>query len=167
MAPCNGCTTDAAEACVHVALHQGPLPGALNVVAPDVASREQLLRAALAEEELPAIHPGGSSVSCRPTFFRFGLPIPGTKPRKVGQATSGREYPRPVEDAGCSVGPGIVQGRPCERQSCDGARLQGFPVGQLEGWRNVGPRRDGRSRHGFSHNGHVPPFLDTCLDEEA
>ena len=32
---------------------------------------------------------------------------------------------------------------------------------------SAGPKRMGVIRMDFSHNGHVPPFLERCLDEEA
>ena len=163
---------DAAEACVHVALHQGPLPGALNVVAPDVASREQLLRAALAEEELPAIHPGGvqrvvSSHLLQDLGFQFRVPNPewwvkqhpGVNTHGQWEGPHGllhwtRHRPRA----------GRVKGRAVMVHGYKGFREWGNWKGLAERWAKEGWEV---TRMDFSHNGHVPPFLDTCLDEEA
>ena len=50
---------DAANACVHVVTHDGPVASAYNVVAPDVCSRRAMLEAAWPQEACPVMEAGG------------------------------------------------------------------------------------------------------------
>lgn len=163
---------DAAEACVHVVLHQGALPQALNVVAPEVASRKQLLLAGLGEEALPRIESGGirrrvCSDRLQDLGFKFRFPSPEAwVDRQPGINTHGSwqgphgslhwTQHRPV------LGP--VKGRALMVHGYKGFREWGNWKGVAERWAQEGWEV---TRMDFSHNGHLPPFLETCLDEEA
>ncbi len=163
---------DAAAACVHVALHQGPCPQALNVVAPAVASRKDLLSAGLTEEERPAMQAGGvrrtvSSQRLEDLGFTFREPDPKAWVlHQPGITRHGKwEGPhgllhwtqhRPIA--------GPLKGRALMVHGYKGFREWGNWKGVAERWAKEGWEVN---RMDFSHNGHVPPFLDTCLDEQA
>ena len=163
---------DAAAACVHVALYQGTLPDAINVVAPVVASRSALLSASLSEKERPVIQTGGvkRSVSSQRLLdlgFTFQTSDPeawvlrqaGTNVHGVWQGPHGLLHwtqHRPVV--------GRLKGRALMVHGYKGFREWGNWKGVAERWAKEGWEV---TRMDFSHNGHVPPFLEVCLDEHA
>ena len=163
---------DAAAACVHVTLHQGPLPDAINVVAPVVASRKALLFAGLSEQERPVIQAGGvkrlvSSQRLLDLGFTFQAPDPeawvlcqaGVHAHGRWQGPHGTLHwtqHRPKV--------GRLKGRALMVHGYKGFREWGNWKGVAERWAQEGWEV---TRMDFSHNGHVPPFLETCLDEEA
>ena len=163
---------DAAAACVHVALQQGPLPDALNVVAPVVASRKALLFAGLSEKERPVTQAGGvkrfvSSQRLLDLGFTFQTPDPeawvlcqaGVNVHGRWQGPHGLLHwtqHRPKS--------GRLKGKALMVHGYKGFREWGNWKGVAERWAKEGWEV---TRMDFSHNGHVPPFLEACLDKEA
>lgn len=163
---------DAAAACVHVALHQGPLPDALNVVAPDVASRKQLLFAGLSEQERPVIQAGGvkrfvSSQRLMDLGFSFQNPNPQAWVLRQAGANAHGSWHGPhglLHWTQHRPKAGPLKGRALMVHGYKGFREWGNWKGVAERWAQEGWEV---TRMDFSHNGHLPPFLETCLDEEA
>lgn len=163
---------DAADACILVCTHEGPLPGALNVVAPLVATRRELIQSSLPASSWPEWGQGGvertvSSEALTALGMRWHVPCP--KSWVLQQAG--------VTQTGCWEGP---HGRlPWTRHSATGSSRQGVALmvhgykgfRQWGNWKGLAERwaQEGWDvvRMDFSHNGHVPPFEDDCLDEEA
>ena len=163
---------DAALACVHALTHRGTLPVALNVVAPHVASRRALIETSLVPSQWPNMKPGGcqrtvSSKALEGLGFEWSVPSPE---RWVATVPSPAEH-------GCWEGPhGRLQWtrHRSRRETSRGRALmvhgyKGFK--EWGNWKGVAERwaREGWDvwRMDFSHNGHVLPFLEDCVDTEA
>ena len=162
---------DAAAACVFTALHEGPLPDALNVVAPEVRTRRELLHAAFPANLSVDITPGGvqrkvSSQALTALGFSFQVKDPlrwvqtwgAVTDEGVGEGPHGplnwTRHPARRTAKGCAL---MVHGY-------KGFRHWGLWRGLAERWAEEGwdvYRMD------FSHNGHVAPFTEDCLDEAA
>ena len=163
---------DAAEACVHVALHQGLLPDALNVVAPEVASRKALLFAGLSEKEHPVIQAGGMkrSVSSQRLLnlgFTFKTPDPEEWVLHQAGVNAHGKWQGPhglIHWTQHRPKMGRLKGRALMVHGYKGFREWGNWKGVAERWAQDGWEV---TRMDFSHNGHVPPFLEACIDDEA
>ena len=163
---------DAAAACVHVALQQGSLPQALNVVAPVVASRKAMLCAGLSPEECPVIKGGGvrrfvSSKRLMDLGFTFQVPDPEAWVRHQSGIQAIGKWHGPhglIHWTQHRPKVGRLRGRALMVHGYKGFREWGNWKGVAERWAKEGWEV---TRVDFSHNGHVPPFLETCLDEEA
>jgi len=163
---------DAANACVLACLHEGDLPAALNVVAPEVATRREWMQAAFREEDLPPLGSGGCQRHVRSdALTRLGMQwqVPDPISWVVRQAG--------IEEDGVWSGPHgaihwsrhkprgrEVAGRVLMVHGYKGFRRWGNWGGIAEAWSQMGWEV---IRMDFSHNGHLPPFVEDCLDEEA
>ena len=163
---------DAARASVHALRHPGTLPLALNVVAPQVASRRTLVEAALVSSQRPGMLPGGgqrtvSSGALENLGFKWEVPSPADWVAAV---------PGPTEHGSWDGPHGQLHWtrHPARREVCRGRALmvhgyKGFK--EWGNWKGVAEQwaREGWDvwRMDFSHNGHVWPFLEECLDTEA
>ena len=163
---------DAAEACVWACLHEGELPTALNVVAPEVATRRELLGAAFRQEDLPKMVEGGIRRRVNAdALTRLGHPWQVPNPVAWVAAQAG------IEHVGVWEGPHgaihfsrhkprgkALRGRALMVHGYKGFRAWGNWKGVAEAWSKLGWEV---FRMDFSHNGHLPPFVEDCLDEEA
>ena len=163
---------DAARASVHALRHPGTLPLALNVVAPQVASRRTLVEAALVPSQRPGMLPGGgqrtvSSGALENLGFKWEVPSPADWVAAV---------PGPTEHGSWDGPHGQLHWtrHPARREVCRGRALmvhgyKGFK--EWGNWKGVAEQwaREGWEvwRMDFSHNGHVWPFLEECLDTKA
>lgn len=163
---------DAADACVWACLHQGELPAALNVVAPEVATRRELLEAAFQEEDLPVVVGGGvqrrvNSDALTNLGHRWRVPNPvawvlrqpGIERVGVWDGPHGPVHFSRHEPRGK-----VLRGRALMVHGYKGFRAWGNWKGVAEAWSQMGWEV---FRMDFSHNGHVPPFVEDCLDEQA
>ncbi|MEE2918674.1 MAG: alpha/beta fold hydrolase [Bacteroidota bacterium] len=163
---------DAAAACVMAILCEESLPSALNVVAPEVATRATLLKAGLQTDQCPQMQSGGvhrtvSSQKLRDLGFKFRWPSPeiwvkqqaGINVHGMWQGPHGHLH---WTKHGPTFGP--LKGRALMVHGYKGFREWGNWKGVAERWAQEGWEV---IRMDFSHNGHVPPFLERCLDEEA
>ena len=163
---------DAALACVHALTHRSKLPVALNVVAPEVASRRVLIEAALVPSQRPNMKSGGcqrkvSSKALEKLGFEWGVPNPADWVTAV---------PGPTEH-GAWDGP---HGRlhwtlhRSRRETSQGRALMVYGYKGFKEWGNWKGVAEQWAREGwdvwrmdFSHNGHVFPFLEDCIDTDA
>ena len=163
---------DAAAACVFAVLHPNPLPNALNVVAPCVRTRRELIQEAPQMYDETQIASGGirrkvTSEALSSLGFNWQVPDPKVWVKEQGAVTRQGTWQGPhgalnwtehgshqKKAKGCVL---MVHGY-------KGFRQWGLWRGVAEQWASEGwdvYRMD------FSHNGHVEPFASDCLDEEA
>jgi len=163
---------DAANACVHVVTHDGPLASAYNVVAPDVCSRRAMLEAAWPQEACPVMEAGGVerrvlSDALESTGFNWTHPSPRSwVAAHAGVTTQGHwKGPHGRLHWTCHSLPNVPQkGVALMVHGYKGFREWGNWKGVAERWARLGWTV---YRMDFSHNGHCPPFLEDCVDEEA
>ncbi|MGB1481275.1 MAG: alpha/beta fold hydrolase [Flavobacteriales bacterium] len=164
---------DAARACAWVALKTGHVPEALNVVSPTVSSRREILEASLSTAEMPVLMEGGrrrqvSSERLAGLGFVWSVPDPvDWACRQAGvTATGGWQGPHGQLNwtRHASVVEKEVHGVALMIHGYKGFREWGNWKGVAERW-----AREGWEvwRMDFSHNGHLEPFREDCLDEEA
>ena len=162
---------DAAAACVFVVLHEGNLPEAFNVVAPEVRTRRELLSGAFSSDASVDITPGGlqrkvSSEALIQRGFEFKVPDPLTWVQKWGAVTEEGTWHGPHGALNWTKHPARVVAKGCALMVHG---YKGFRHWGL--WRGVAARWAAQGwnvyRMDFSHNGHVPPFVEDCLDEVA
>ena len=163
---------DAAAACVHVALHPNPGSAAINVVAPHVADRRSLIAAALSSNQWPDMEAGGrhrvvQSSILESLGYRFLVPDPEvwvrSQPALTTQGCWEGPYGR-LHWTRHASGSAVVKGRALMVHGYKGFRDWGNWKGLAQRWAEEGWEV---TRMDFSHNGHVPPFSEDCLDEEA
>ena len=163
---------DAVGACVRTICFARELPQAINVVAPQHATRRMLLEAGFESNRLPAMLDGGVERRVKPDVLD-NLGMTWKEPSPVDWV---RRHPGTTED-GCWHGPhGPLS---WTRHRVVGAHRKGIIL-MVHGYK--GFRRWGNwygvahnlveagwevVRLDFSHNGHLTPFDEDCLDEEA
>ena len=162
---------DAAAACVFIAFCEGPLPGALNVVAPEVRTRRELLSAAFSDNLSVDITPGGvrrkvSSHALTALGFSFQVQDPLLWVEALGAVTDEGVWEGPHGPLNWTKHPSRRPAKGCALMvhGYKGFRQWGLWRGVAERWAEEGwdvYRMD------FSHNGHVAPFSEDCLDEAA
>ena len=162
---------DAAAACVFTALHEGPLPDALNVVAPEVRTRRELLYAAFPANLSVDITPGGvqrkvSSRALNALGFSFQVQDPLPWVQAWGAVTEEGVWEGPQGPLNWTRHPsrGLAKGCVLMVHGYKGFRHWGLWRGLAERWAEEGWEV---YRMDFSHNGHVAPFAEDCLDEDA
>lgn len=164
---------DAARACVFVALRSGHVPEALNVVSPNASSRRELLEASLSPGELPVLVEGGrrrqvSAERLAGLGFDWFVPDPVDWARRQAGATTTGAWQGPHGQLNWTRHASLigenVRGVALMVHGYKGFREWGNWKGVAERW-----AREGWEvwRMDFSHNGHLEPFREDCLDEEA
>ena len=163
---------DAANACVHVVTHDGPLASAYNVVAPDVCSRRAMLEAAWPQEACPVMEAGGVerrvlSDALESTGFSWTHPSPRSwVAAHAGVTTQGHwKGPHGRLHWTCHSLPNVPQ---------KGVALmvhgyKGFREwGNWKGWPNAGRASVGPSTGWISPTTAIAHHsLEDCVDEEA
>lgn len=163
---------DAAAACVLALLHPDDQPVALNVVAPAVRTRRALIEATMTEERRPAIHSGGvsrqvSSNALGSLGFQWQFPDPLTWVMEQGAMVEAGTWEGPHGRLNWSKHPSHtsdILGRLLMVHGYKGFREWGLWRGVAEHWAKEGWEV---FRMDFSHNGHLEPFAEDCLDEVA
>ena len=145
---------DAAAACVFTALCEGPLPGALNVVAPEVRTRRELLSAAFPATLSLDITPGGvqrkvSSHALTALGFSFQVQDPLTWVQSRGTVTDEGVWEGPHGPLNWTRAPGPSNGKGCALM------VHGYKGFRHWGpWRaslSAGRRKDGTCTAWISH----------------
>lgn len=164
---------DAAAACVHVLLHRVQA-SALNVVAPEVRTRRELLVASWPADCVPVMGSGGKlrivkSDALTSHGFKFRHPDPKQWCEDQLGVWRSTSWQGPHGTLHVDVHPAQVLGHQPKVRLLMVHGYKGF-----KSWGNWSGLADAWSRLGwevhrmdFSHNGHVSPFSDDCLDEVA
>ena len=166
---------DAAKACA-TALMATTLGGAtaLNVVAPRVRSRLALLEATFPSDAMPAMEHGGqhrqvSSDKLMRLGFTFEHPdVAAWCKDQLGvwktETWDGPHGPLRVDRHPSKAPHQAVRGRLLMVHGYKGFKSWGNWPGLADRWSRLGWEV---CRMDFSHNGHVPPFDEDCVDEAA
>ncbi len=166
---------DAAKACATVLMAPTLCPGkALNVVAPQVRSRIALLEATFPSDAMPTMEHGGqkrqvSSDKLMRLGFTFEYPdVVAWCKAQLGvwktETWEGPHGPLSVDIHPSKAPHQAVRGRLLMVHGYKGFRSWGNWPGLADRWSRLGWEVH---RMDFSHNGHVPPFDQDCLDVDA
>ncbi|MDA0728426.1 MAG: alpha/beta fold hydrolase [Bacteroidetes bacterium] len=169
---------DAARACAHV-INMSPdsIPEALNVVAPKPVTRGSLVEACNPAMEVPATGGGMvrvvSSQRLCDLGFDFAHPAIDQWVRQHPEPELEGAWDGPHGSLRWTWTPAHVEGWP-SKETKAGTILMFHGYKGFRKWGNWGGMASCLARRGwhvirvdFSHNGHVPPFDESCCDEEA
>lgn len=161
---------DAAEACVFAAVHEDGLPEAINVVAPQVRTRRELIMCTKHASEVEMMAGGVkrrvSSEALISLGFEFSVPDPCAWVKAEGALTEEGVWNGPHGPLNWTkhASKGGFKGCALMVHGYKGFREWGLWRGLAERWAQSGWEV---YRMDFSHNGHVAPFHEDCLDTEV
>ena len=145
---------DAAAACVFTALHEGPLPDAFNVVAPEVRTRRELLSAAFRPPSAWTSRQAGSKERCPPMHltalgFSFQVQDPLTWVQSRGTVTDEGVWEGPHGPLNWTRHPARRTGKGCALMVHG---YKGSDIGDCGGASpSAGRRKDGTCTAWISH----------------